>query len=103
DEAHGTAKGAGRQLRKGRVLPFRPAISDRPVRAFDIPAGCKASPERRYVPGPLGGGGGVEKPNHRRRCLLRACRERPRRCRAAEECDELAALHSITLSARASS
>src|SRR6516225_3523493 len=34
--------------------------------------------------------------------LLRARRERPRRRRAAEERDELAAFHSITSSARAS-
>jgi hypothetical protein len=33
------------------------------------------------------------------RWLLRTRRERPRRCRAAEERDELAALHSITSSA----
>src|SRR5437016_3144582 len=35
--------------------------------------------------------------------LLRACRERPRHRRAAEKRDELAARHSITSSARASS
>src|SRR5262245_20790804 len=35
--------------------------------------------------------------------LLRARRERPRGRRAAEKCDELAAFHSITSSARASS
>src|SRR5215471_6341439 len=34
--------------------------------------------------------------------LLRARRERPRGCRAAEQSDELAALHSITSSAMAS-
>jgi hypothetical protein len=34
---------------------------------------------------------------------LRACRQRPRRCRAAEQRDELAADHSITSSARRSS
>src|SRR5262245_56202785 len=34
--------------------------------------------------------------------LLRARRERPRGCRAADQRDELAALHSITSSARAS-
>jgi hypothetical protein len=34
--------------------------------------------------------------------LLRACRERPRGRRAAEEHNELAPLHSITSSARAS-
>src|SRR5262249_40669063 len=35
--------------------------------------------------------------------LLRACRERPRCGRAADKRDELAPLHSITSSARASS
>src|SRR5262249_49573178 len=35
--------------------------------------------------------------------LLRASRERPTGRRAAEQCDELAAFHSITSSARASS
>jgi hypothetical protein len=35
--------------------------------------------------------------------LLRARRKRPRRCRTAEQPDELAPLHSITPSARASS
>src|SRR5262249_35482945 len=34
--------------------------------------------------------------------LLRARRERPRRCRAAEQRDEVAPFHSITSSARAS-
>src|SRR5262249_40832860 len=45
----------------------------------------------------------IEKPDHRHRPLLRACRERPCRC-AAEERDELAAVdagdHSITSVAR---
>ena len=45
----------------------------------------------------------AEKPDHRHRRLLRARRERPRRRRAAEQRDELAPLHSITSSARASS
>src|SRR5262245_44915571 len=43
----------------------------------------------------------VEKANYRHRGLLRARRERPRGCRAAEKRDELAALHSITSSTRA--
>src|SRR5262249_42342745 len=46
---------------------------------------------------------GGEKPDHRHRRLLRARRERPRGSRAADERYELAALHSITSSARASS
>ena len=45
----------------------------------------------------------AEKPDHRHRRLLRPRRERPRRRRAAEQRDELAPLHSITSSARASS
>src|SRR5262249_20011660 len=45
--------------------------------------------------------GDCGKPDHRHRRLLRH-RERPRR-RAAEQCDELAAFHSITSSASASS
>src|SRR5262249_41480539 len=44
----------------------------------------------------------AQKPDHRHRGPLRARRERPR-SRAAEQRDELAAPHSITSSARASS
>src|SRR5262249_1062871 len=40
--------------------------------------------------------GGVEKPNHRHRPLLRASREWPR-CRAAQKRDELPPLQSIEL------
>src|SRR5262249_62273326 len=43
------------------------------------------------------------KSNHRRPPFLRARRERPRRRRAAEQRDEMAAFHSITSSERASS
>src|SRR5262249_37800765 len=41
--------------------------------------------------------------DYRHRRLLRARRERPRSCLASDERDELAAVHSITSSARASS
>src|SRR5262249_32307482 len=44
-----------------------------------------------------------EKPDHRHRGLLRTRRERPRGRRAAEQRDEVAALHSITSSPRATS
>src|SRR5262249_4404220 len=43
----------------------------------------------------------AEIPDHRHRRPLRPRRERPRGCRAAEQGDEAAALHSITSSARA--
>ena len=55
--------------------------------AFRIVRGC--GHEHADAPHPL--------------ALLRARRERPRRRRAAEQRDELAPLHSITSSARASS
>src|SRR6266446_3908208 len=45
----------------------------------------------------------AEESDHWHRRLLRPRRERPRRCRAAEQRDEVAALHSITSSAMASS
>src|SRR5215472_10623141 len=47
--------------------------------------------------------GGDDYHDHRKRTLLRPRRERPRHCRAAEQRDEIAALHSITSSAVASS
>src|SRR5262249_56307848 len=47
--------------------------------------------------------GGGEEPDRRHRRLLRAGRERPRRSCAAEQRDELAAFHSITSSAMATS
>src|SRR4051812_29859028 len=49
----------------------------------------------------IAGRPGAEKPDHGHRRLLRACRQRPRRY-AAEQCDQFAACHSITSSARAS-
>src|SRR5262249_9440968 len=48
--------------------------------------------------------GRAQEPDRRQLArLLRSCRERPGGRRAAKQCDELAALHSITSSARASS
>src|SRR5262245_58288450 len=49
-------------------------------------------PECGDLRDPLGGGAGIEKPNHRHRRLLRARRKRPCR-RAAEQRDERAAFH----------
>jgi hypothetical protein len=81
DHTHSTANEIGRQLRQAIVSAFRPAIFDRHVLAYDVPAVSEASPERRYELGPLGGGGGVEKPDDGQCSLLRSRRERPR-CRA---------------------
>src|SRR5262245_31126750 len=59
---------------------------------------AKRSRERRITLGCSAG----EPPDDRHRRLLRARRQGPRRCRAADERDELApSYHSITSSARA--
>src|SRR5262245_43739980 len=88
-----------------RSGPLRPTILDRQGATLD-PAefaqslnkgGCPCTPGRRRARS--------KEPNDRHlRWLLRPRRERPRRRRAAEQRDELAAPnHSITSSARASS
>jgi hypothetical protein len=82
---------------------FRSAPFDYKIFSFQIPK--LAHPLRKsaaeIVRTQLGCRGyGVEKTDApERRLLLRARRERPR-CRTAEQCDELAPVHSITSSAR---
>src|SRR5499433_214554 len=91
------------QCRQPVELIFRPTVFDRDILAlakaglFQTFAKCAQAVResiRRYR---------GEKSDHRHRPLLRARRERPRSRRAAEQRDELAALHSITSSALASS
>src|SRR5262249_19663346 len=82
------------------VAPLRPAIVDGDGAALDPTefaqsldkGGDAQALERTRV------GTQISDGRHLPR-LLRARRERPRRRSAAEECDELAALHSITSSA----
>ena len=101
-DAHPPANEFGCQCRQPIVAAVRPAIFDRHVPALDMtglasgPGGTRAT-ERVSIRRR-----GAEKPDHRHRRLLRPRRERPRRRRAAEQRDELAPLHSITSSARAS-
>src|SRR5262249_919347 len=92
----------GRKRRQTAVVPFRPAIFDLHVLALDIsclfqPLAERAQTDRVRVRRRV-----AKEPDHRHRWLLRLRRERPCGCRAAEQRDELAALHSITSSARAS-
>src|SRR5262249_36688753 len=82
--------------------PIQPMVFDRHVLALGVAGFVEAFTERRD-----NARGGIGRPlvdeaDHRHRWLLRARRERPC-CRAAENRDEIAALHSITSSARASS
>src|SRR5262249_47875775 len=105
DHGHLAANQIGGQYRQSIVVTLGPAVFDDDVLVFDgaglrqaLAEGCD---ETRVFPGRRA----IEEPDHRQRVLLRARRERPRG-RAAEQRDELAALHlrghSITSSARAS-
>src|SRR5215831_419210 len=94
----------GRDLGREVVPALRPAHVDIYVAVFD-PA--KFAEPRGEGGEPHAGRrlrAGAEEPNsHGLAALLRTRRERPRGRRAAEQRDEVAALHSITSSARASS
>src|SRR5262249_22480769 len=91
----------GRQRRQPVNLIVGPAVFDRDVLALDISGVFKslaesAQPVRKPIRRLA-----IEEPNHRHRRLLRPHRQRPHRCRAAEQRYELAArYHSITSSAR---
>src|SRR5262245_30586286 len=78
-----------------------PTKVDGKVLTFREPAPLQPLPERGNKLRRATSRRAAEKPDHRH-CLLRARRQRPCR-RAAEQRDELAAFHSITSSASASS
>ena len=92
--AHGVGIGRGPAGVDPQVTADGPArllqaLQERPDTRLIFRIICGCGQEYADAPHPLG--------------LLRARRERPRRRRAAEQRDELAAAHSITSSARASS
>jgi hypothetical protein len=71
-------------------LPFQLVLLDRDVLALDV-AGFGEAPTKRSGAARIGRP--PDKSDDRHRRLLRARCERPRGCRAAEQRDELAALH----------
>jgi hypothetical protein len=75
--------------RQSIVVTLRPAIFDRQVLAFDIAFQALSKCSRGVCP--VGGGAGVQKPNHGHARLLRVRYNRPRRHRTAKQRDELAA------------
>src|SRR5262249_4487942 len=89
------------QRRQPMGLIFRRAVFDHDVLALDEACFLEALAERGDEMRGIGERCATEKSNHWQ--LLRAHRQRPRGRRAAEQRDELAALHSITSSARPSS
>src|SRR5262245_33691698 len=89
------------QLRKSLVATLRRAVYDRHVLALDEAhvlqplAKCAQTMRVRFYCC------AEEQSDHRHRRLLRSRRERPCRCSAAEQHNEVAPSHSITSSARA--
>jgi hypothetical protein len=90
-----------RQGRQAIVVAVRPAVLNRQIAALDKARFAETLVERTQPTGIELGRRTAEEADHRHTCLLSARRERPRG-RAAEQRDELAALHSITSSASAS-
>ena len=73
------------------ILILRPAVFDRYVLALDIAGLLQALAKSAQTVRACVRRCGVKEPDHRHRRLLRPRRERPRRRRAAEQRDELAA------------
>src|SRR5262245_8341678 len=101
DHRHLTAYQIGCEVGQSVVLVLRPAILDHDILALDVTGFTNALPEGGQITCTIGKRRNAEETDHRHCALLRACRERPRG-RAAEQRDEIAAFHSITSSARAS-
>jgi hypothetical protein len=82
------------QKRRQLIVPaLQPVVFDRHVLAFDVPGFIEALAKcGRKARGGIGRPVS-DKPNHRQRWLLRACRERPRNGSTAEKRDELAPFH----------
>src|SRR5262245_51864362 len=103
DHRHLTAYQIGCEVGQSVSLVLRPAILDRHILTLDVAGFTKALAECGQIACTIGRPRGAEEPDHRHRRLLRARRERPAGRPAAEQRDELAASHSITSSASASS
>src|SRR5262249_28046049 len=91
-----------RHRRQWTITIRYPAVFDPHVLTFDIAHFGKTAPECGIKMHGVGLRQAAEISDYRHLRLLRARRERPRSRRAAEQRDELAPLHSIPASARAS-
>src|SRR5262249_34034671 len=80
-------------------LTLGKAVFDGHVLAFNVAGFLEALLERGDLLAQRSARSSAQESNHGHHRLLRARRARPR-CRAAEQCDEIAARHSITSSAR---
>ena len=87
----------GCELGKAIHSALAPSVFDRDITTFDPTERTQSLPERRDVLAVGRRHARAEKPDGGYpRSLLRACRKRPRRRRAAEQRDEAPALHSIS-------
>src|SRR5262249_3545755 len=93
DHAHLSAKEIGGQRRQTLVATLGPAVFDPYITALYIAGFAEALAEGVCELRIFPGRSAVEEPDYGHRRLLRPRRERPRRRRAADERDELAALH----------
>src|SRR5262249_45481884 len=103
DHRHLTAYQIGCEVGQSVVLVLRPAILDRHILTLDVAGFTNALPECGQIACTISKRRAAEEPDHWHRSLLRARRERPRGCCAAEQRYERAPSHSITSSASASS
>ena len=71
-------------------IPSLPVVLDHHVLAFDVAGFVEAFSERSGVPRGVLGRSAVDDADNRHRWLLRARRERPRRCCTSDERDDLA-------------
>jgi hypothetical protein len=85
-----------RQLRQSIKLILAPTVCDRYVLALDIAGLLQALAKSAQTVRSRLSRSVFEVPDHRQGCLLRARRERPSDCRAAEQRDELATFHSTS-------
>src|SRR5262245_65985212 len=94
DNGDGTAAEAGHKRRERLELPLPPVVLGRDVLALNVAGFIKALTERSGTArGDFRRPGIYESDDWHHR-LLRARRNRPRRCRAAEQRDELAPSHA---------
>src|SRR5262245_12315351 len=101
DHRYLAADQIGRKRRQSIILAFRKVEFDRHVAAFHVAGLTQATAKRVDKVASVILSQAAQEADHRHRRLLRARRERPCDRRAAQKCDELAAL-LITSSARAS-
>src|SRR6516165_3188755 len=100
DHRHLTAYQVSCEVGQSIILILRPAILDRHILTFDVPAFADALPECGHKTCSVGSRRTAKKPDHRHRYLLRTRRKRPRCRRATKKGYELAPLHVLPLSPR---